>query len=129
MTVDIKDYYHVTPMNYYEYMRIPVKNIPQDIMDQYNLPDLIVNWHALAEIRKDMYGLPQASIIAQEGLNIHLATDGHTPSKYTPRLYTRHTLKATFTLVIDDFGVKCHHKYDALHLLNLLQLKYNVTTD
>ena len=57
MTIDIKDYYIDTPKNYYEYMRIPVKHIPQNIMDQYNLPDFIVNSHVLVEIRKGRYGL------------------------------------------------------------------------
>ena len=129
MTVDIKDYYLGTPMNRYEYMRIPVKHIPQDIMDQYNLHDLIENDHVLVEIRKGMYGLPQAGLLAQHQLNIHLATGGYTPAKHTPGLYTHHTLKTTFTLVVDDFGIKYHHKHDALHLLTLLQKKYNITTD
>ena len=44
-------------------------------------------------------------------------------------LYTCRTLKTTFTLVVDDFGVKYHHRYDALHLLNLLEVKYKITTD
>ena len=129
MTVDIKDYYLGTPMNHYEYMRIPVKHIPQDIMDQYNLHDLIENSHVLVEIRKGMYGLPQAGLIAQERLNTHLATGGYTPAKHTPGLYTHHTIKTTFTLVVDDFGIKYHHKHDALHLLTLLQKKYNITID
>ena len=65
MTIDIKDYYLGTPMNRYEYMKIPVKHIPEDIMIQYNLEHLIVNDHIMVEIRKGMYGLPQAGIIAQ----------------------------------------------------------------
>ena len=128
MTIDIKYYYFGTPMNRYEYMRIPVKHIPQDIMDQYNLHDLIENSHVLVEIRKGMYGLPQADLIAQERLNNHRATGGYTPAKHTPGLYTHHTLKTTFTLVVDDFGMKYHHKHDALHLLTLLQKKYKIST-
>ena len=66
MTVDIKDYYLGTPMNRYEDMRIPVKHIPQDIMEQYTLHDLIENGHVLVEIRKGMYGLPQAGLTSQQ---------------------------------------------------------------
>ena len=58
MTIDIKDYYLGTPMNRYEYMEIPVKHIPEDIMLQYNLAHLIVNDHIMVKIRKDMHGLP-----------------------------------------------------------------------
>ena len=50
MTVNIKNYYLGTPMNRFEYMRIPVKHIYQDIMHQYNLAGLIVNNHVLVEI-------------------------------------------------------------------------------
>ena len=77
----------------------------------------------LVEIRKGMYGLPQAGIITQERLNLHLATGSYTPAKHTPGIYTHHTLKTAFTLVVDDFGIKCHRKHDALHLLTLLQKK------
>ena len=35
MTIDIKDFYLGTPMSRYEYVRIPVKYIPKDIMEQY----------------------------------------------------------------------------------------------
>ena len=65
MTVDIKDFYLGTPMNRFEYMRIPVKHIPQDIMQQYNLAGLNVNDHILVEIQKGVYGLSQADLIAQ----------------------------------------------------------------
>ena len=32
LTIDVKDFYLNTPMEQYEYMRIPVKYIPADIM-------------------------------------------------------------------------------------------------
>ena len=92
-------------MNRFEYTRILVKHIPQDIMHQYNLAGLIVNDHVLVEIRKGMYGLPQASIIAQERLNIYLTTSGYTPVRHTPGLYVHNTRNTTFTLVVDDFGI------------------------
>ena len=129
MTVDIKDYYLGTPMNRFEYMRIPVKHIPEDIIHQYNLAGLIVNDHVLVEISKGMYGLPQAGLITHERLNIHLAASGYTPSRYTPGLYTHNKQKTTFTLVVDDFGIKHHHKHDELHLLEVLKKKYTITTD
>ena len=129
VTVDIKYYYHVTPMNYFEYMRIQVKHIPQNIVDQYNFRDLIVSDHVLVGIQEGMYDLPQAGIITEERLNIHLTTSSYIPAKHTPGLYTHHTLNAMFTLVINDFGVKYHHKHDALYFLNLLKVKYKITTD
>ena len=37
--------------------------------------------------------------------------------------------KTTFTLVVDDFGVKYHNKTDALHIINCLKEQYTITTD
>ena len=35
MCIDLKGFYLGTPMNRYEYMRIKMSDIPQDIVDQY----------------------------------------------------------------------------------------------
>jgi hypothetical protein len=77
MTADIKDFYLNTPMNCYEYMRIPVKDIPDNIMIQYQLAPLVHHGHVLVEIRKGMYGLPQAGILANICLKKHLAKSGY----------------------------------------------------
>ena len=34
VTMDIKDFYLSPPLNNYEHSRIPIKNIPQEIIDQ-----------------------------------------------------------------------------------------------
>ena len=129
VTIDIKDYYLGTSMNRYECMLIPVKHIPEDIMLQYNLDPLVVNSTILVEIRKGIYELPQAGLIAQQRLNAHLYKHGYTPAASTPGLYIHHTRKTTFTLVVDDFGVKYYNKTDALHIINCLEEQYTITTD
>jgi hypothetical protein len=50
MTIDIKDFYLNTPMNRYEYMRIPVKDIPATIMTQYKLQDKIHNGTIMVKV-------------------------------------------------------------------------------
>lgn len=57
---DITNFYLNNPMLRFEYMRIPVRDIPPSIMTQYNLSSLVHNGHVLVEIRKGMYGLSQA---------------------------------------------------------------------
>jgi hypothetical protein len=37
MCLDIQNFYLGTPMKSFEYMRIPIKLIPQEIIDQYDL--------------------------------------------------------------------------------------------
>jgi hypothetical protein len=68
MTADLKDFYLGTPMERYEYMRVPINMIPQAIIDQYNLTPLIHNSFIYVEIRRGMYGLPQAGRLANNQL-------------------------------------------------------------
>jgi len=86
LTADVEIFYLGTPMDRYEYMRIPAKDIPANIMEQYNLAQLVHNGHVLTKIRNSMYGLPQAGILAYNRLVQHLALSDYTPVKHTPGL-------------------------------------------
>ncbi len=67
MTIDIKDFYLLTPMDCYEYFRMKLKLFPQDIIDEYALHDkLDADGIFFCEVRCGMYSLPQAGIIAQD---------------------------------------------------------------
>jgi hypothetical protein len=90
---------------------------------------IVQNDRVLVEIRKGMYGLPQAGIIANTRLKLHLATHGYHPCPHTPGLFRHETRPITFCLVVDDFGVKYVGREHADHLLTCLQELYTVTTD
>ena len=68
MTMDIKIYYYGTPMARYEYMRISMDLIPDEVINQYNLHKLAVDGWAYMEIRKGMPGLKQDGKLANERL-------------------------------------------------------------
>lgn len=130
MGMDIKDFYLNTPMPRYEYMFIPVKVIPKSIFDQYNLEPLVHNGKVYVEIRKGMYGLPQAGRIANDKLIPILSSAGYHQSEHTPGLFKHESRPIAFCLVVDDFGVKYVGKEHALHLLKTLEdAGYVVTTD
>ena len=129
MTIDIKDFYLGTPMERFEYVRIPVKYIPPDIMEQYNLAPLVKDGHVMAEIRKGMYGLPQSGILAYNRLVAHLNNHGYFATANTPGLFRHRTRPVTFTLVVDDFGVKYVGDHHAQHLVDTLKSLYTVTED
>jgi hypothetical protein len=75
--VDIKDFYLNTPMKRPEYMRLKITDIPDEIINEYNLREIVDdNGYVYCEITKGMYGLPQAGIIAQELLAERLAKHG-----------------------------------------------------
>ena len=41
MCADIRDFYYYNPMLDFEYMKLPLSLFPQEIIDQYNLKDLV----------------------------------------------------------------------------------------
>ena len=129
MVLDVKNFYYGTPMERYEYMKLPLKLIPQEIVDQYQLLDLVSDGYIYIEIRKGMPGLKQAGRIANDRLEKHLATFGYTPVPRTPSLYQHASRPVTFSLVVDDFGVKYVGQEHADHLINALQQIYEISID
>jgi hypothetical protein len=129
MTGDLKDFYLNTPMERYEYMRIPVSVIPASIFAEYNLSPLVHRDHVYVEIRKGMYGLPQAGRIANDRLTAFLAPHGYAPVPITPGLWKHDSRDVFFTLVVDDFGVKYTKLTDAQHLMSTLKQLYSVSED
>ncbi len=66
MTLDVKFFYLNTPMTQCEYIHIKIDDIPEEIIVEYNLCNKVTSdGHVYIEIRKGMYGLPQAGILAQ----------------------------------------------------------------
>ena len=117
-------------MDRYEYMRLKKDIIPQEILDQDDLPDIVSEdgWIYI-EITKGMYGIPQASILANKKMTSHLASYGYVPTKRTPGLWTHVTKEIKFTLCVDDFLIKQVDKHDAQHLLDALKNMYTISTD
>jgi hypothetical protein len=52
MNMDIKNYYIGTPLEIYEYAHIPVSMVPDKIMDEYHLHELVHNGYLYVEVRK-----------------------------------------------------------------------------
>ena len=96
--------------------------IPQEIIDEYNLSTIMEEdgW-CYAEIRKTMYGLKEAGYLSNMELKRILAKEGYVPSKFTPGLFTHKTRDLSFSLVVDDFGVKYANKADVDHLAKKLK--------
>jgi hypothetical protein len=116
-------------MESFEYMRIPIKLIPQEIIDQYNLLSLVSDCHVYIEVQKVMYGLPQAGILANQLIARRLAIHGYHQTKFTPGLWRHVARTIQCTLVADDFGVQYMDKYHAQHLIDALETNYTVSKD
>jgi hypothetical protein len=90
--IDILNFYIHNNLKEYQYMRFHISMIPQEIIDEYNLQDIVDSdgW-CYAEIRKAMYGLKESRFIANQESKIVLAKTGYVPTKFTPGLYTHKT--------------------------------------
>ena len=122
MTMDIKDFYLNTPMARFEYMRLRIADMPDNVIEHYQLRDKATHdGYVYCEIQKGMYGLPQAGIIAQQLLEEQLAKHGYHQSKTTPGLWRQDTHPISFSLVGDNFGVKYMGKEHAQHLLDMVR--------
>ena len=67
-TSDIKDFFYVPFLPDPEYMKMKLKMIPREIIDQYHLQDLQENGWVYMKIVKGMAGLKQAARLANERL-------------------------------------------------------------
>jgi hypothetical protein len=90
MMMDIKNYYLGTPLPRFEYMKMPLSRFPEEIIQNYNLSALAVGGWVYIEIRKGMYGLKQAGLLANQLLQTRLAPFGYYPARHTREYgYTR----------------------------------------
>ncbi len=107
MTIDIKDFYLMTPMERPEFMRLKISDMPENIIEQYQLRNKDTkDGYVDVQINGGMYGLPNAGIIAQEQLEKRLNAHGYRQSKLTPGFWKHDWRPICFSLVVDDFGVK-----------------------
>ena len=79
------------------------------------------NGKVYVEIRKGIYGLTQASILANKLLQQNLVQFGYYQCKHTPGLWKHKTRPIMFVLVVDDFGVKYVGSEHVLYLLTALK--------
>ena len=80
-------------------------------------------------IKKAIYGLKQAGLLSNKILAKILNKEGYYQAKHTPGLWTHETRQISFTLVVDDFGVKYVKEEDVHHLEKVLEAFYPCKSD
>ncbi len=124
--IDLANFYLMTPMTKFEYMRLRLDLIPEEIQDKYDLRNLVnaQGW-VYIEIRMGMYGLPQAGILANKLLEKRLNVKGYYQCQHTRHVW--HDIM--FCLVVDNFGVKTTATEHITHLKSALEEHYTVAMD
>ena len=130
MTIDISNFYLMTPLKRPEYIRLKLTDISKDIIDDYSLnKKSTADGSIYIESNKGMYGLPQTGLLANDLLDRRLNKHGYRQSKLVTVLWKHDWRPVQFTLVVNDFGVKYVGKEHALHLKQVIKENYGVTTD
>ena len=107
MCADFKDYYLGSKLPRSEWLRISTKYMNEELLIQ--LQNYIVAGTVLFEVVGSMYGHPAAGLIAYTDLVTHLAAHGYFQSRLIPCLFMNQDKSITFTLVVDDIGIKYKH--------------------
>jgi hypothetical protein len=73
MMMNIKNYYLGTPLLLFEYIKMLLSRFPEEIVNKCNLNALAIDGWVYIEIRKGMYGLKQAGLLANQLLQACVA--------------------------------------------------------
>ena len=128
-TADISNMYLCSLLPDAEYVRFKYDMIPPNIIKHYSLDKLVVDGFVYAKIKKAWYGLKQSGKIAHDDLVDHLKKYGYVKANRTDGLFHHKERDITFTLVVDDFGIKYTDKADVEHLVTALREKYPLKVD
>ena len=103
MTLDTNFFYLNTPLDQYEYLRLKLRNFPDDVIKEYNLKEKTTrDGFVYVEVKKGMYRLPQAGVLEQILLEERLQKNGYEQSKLTPGFWKHRGRPICFTLVVDN---------------------------
>ena len=128
--MDISNFYLNTPLKRPEFIRLNIRDIPREIIEEYKLRDIADKDGSIyLQANKGMYGLPHGGLIANVLLEKRLNKAGYFQSKLVPGLWSHKTRPVTFTLVVDDFGVKYIGKEHALHLKAVIEQHYKCSAE
>ncbi len=86
MCLDIKNFYLTAPLDQFEYMKMPIDLFPAWILKQYELMKHVLNGFIYLEMRRTVWGLPQAGILVNKLLRKHLLPHGYYECNNTPGL-------------------------------------------
>ena len=129
LSMDLKDMFLHTPMEKPEYMKVHIKYFPDDIIQQYALKEITHNGYIYIKIKKGMYGLKQASVLAYQNLTKLLTAGGYQHIVGSLGMWKHNTRKTLFCLCVDDFGVKYYSKADVQHLHDTIAKEYTCKID
>ncbi len=84
---DIKNMYIEIPLDWYEYMKMSLQLMLEDIIEHCRLRKKAIDGYVNMEFRKGIYALPQAGILANKLLRLFFARHGYFEQPCMPGLW------------------------------------------
>ncbi len=87
MTMDISNFYLMTPVHQPKFIRMKLSDIPDEIINEYNLQDKTTPSSSIYIVANhSMYSVPQTGLIANKLLEKRSNEHGYQQSKLVPGL-------------------------------------------
>eukprot|EP00536_Pseudo-nitzschia_multiseries_P011790 jgi/Psemu1/30041/gm1.30041_g len=128
-TGDISNMYLCSTLDEPEFVKFRWDMIPPRIRVAYDLAELKQGDYVYARIKKAWYGLKQSGKIAHDDLVDHLQQYGYHKAPHTEGLFLHDERDISFTLVVDDFGIKYTQQEGVDHLVEAVGAKYTFKVD
>ena len=94
-----------------KYVKVNYKHFPEDILQRYKLHNKVTaSGHIYIEIKKGMYGLKQAAILAYNNLKKNMKQYRYQPVLGTTGMWEHATRRTKFCVCVDNFGIKYFFK-------------------
>ena len=106
MTMDIINLYLNNPHEHQRYLRIRIDDVPQYLINEYNLISKIKTDGYTSKFKKGVYGLPQAGKLTNCLLALILNKACYYRAITTPGLLRYKWRPIMFCLIVDGFGVQ-----------------------
>ena len=118
---DVNNFYSDTPLVKPVYVRVRLKNIPQEFIDEYSLLEYESSRWIYFEIIYGCYGIKQSGKLSNDLLRTHLEKEVYYKSSTTLGVWRHKCRPIQFVLIVNDFGVKYVGKQHAEHLENVFK--------
>ncbi len=112
-----------------KYGRVKLTDIPQEIIDEYQLHEKTKDGWVHFKVVRGMYSLPQSRSNSHDELKEQLNKEGYFKSTFVPALWKHNKRPTQFVLVVDDFGIKYFSTDDLNHLHDTLKQYYAIKLD
>ena len=129
VTIDLKDYYLKGRLHRPEYLWIPIKHMTATTLADFSLNPYVSEGKILFEVNGSMYGHPAAGRIAQTDFKELVKAHDYYEHPDVPCLFLHRTRPTSFTLIVDDLGIKIFSEADLQHLIDTIKTKWDVKVD